>query len=99
MVKHIIIWNFKEELTADERTAAAKKIKDGLEGLIGKVDGLSEIRVNTCPLSSSNGDLMLDSTLTDEAALQGYQVNPNHVKVAEYVRSVMGSRKCFDYII
>lgn len=97
MVKHIIIWNFKEELTADERAVAAAKIKEGIEGLMGQIDGLTEIKVSINPLASSSGDLILDSTFVDEAALKGYQVHPKHVEVATYVRSQVGSRASFDY--
>ena len=97
MVKHVIIWNFKEELTADERKVAAAKIKEGIEGLLGKIDGLTEIKVYTNALESSSGDLILDSTFVDEDALKGYQVHPEHVAVATYVRSQVGSRACFDY--
>lgn len=97
MVKHIIIWNFKEELSESERSEAASKIKEGLEGLKGKIDGLEDIKVNTLPLESSNGDIMLDSTFSDEDALKGYQVNPLHIEVATYVCSKVGARKCFDY--
>ena len=99
MVKHVIIWNFKEELSADEKKVAAAKIKEGIEGLLGKIDGLTDIKVYTNPLASSSGDLILDSTFVDEDALKGYQVNPEHVAVATYVRSQVGSRACFDYEI
>ncbi len=97
MVKHIIIWNFKEEYTPEEKAAHAAKIKAGLEGLAGQIDGLTEIKVYTNPLDSSNGDLMLDSTFVDEDALKGYQSNPKHIEVATFVRSVVGARKCFDF--
>ncbi len=97
MVKHVIIWSFKEELTKEERKSAKIKIKAGLEGLIEKIDGLVEIHVETEPLESSSGDLMLDSLFVDEDALKGYQENPDHIAVATYVRSVMGERKCFDF--
>ena len=97
MVKHIIIWNFKEELSLEEKAEAAEKIKSGLEGLKGQIDGLEEINVYANPLGSSNGDIMLDSTFTDEDALKGYQVNPKHIEVATYVRSKVGDRKCFDF--
>lgn len=97
MVKHIIIWNFKEELSAEERRDAAAKIKLGLEALIEKIDGIVAISVKTAPLSSSNSDLMLDSTFVDEAALIEYRDHPEHLKVATFVRSVMGERKCFDF--
>ena len=99
MVKHIIIWNFKEDLSADERAIAAEKIKTGLEGLIGQIDGLTEIKVFTNPLESSNGDIILDSTFTDESALKAYQVNPKHIEVATFVRSIVGTLKCFDFEI
>jgi len=97
MVKHIIIWNFKEELSESERKEAASKIKEGLEGLKGKIDGLEEIKVYANPFESSNGDIMLDSTFVSEDALKGYQTNPLHIEVATYVRSKVGERKCFDY--
>ncbi len=99
MVKHIIIWNFKEEYTTEQKTEFAKKIKTELEALVGKVDGLTDLKIITNPLDSSNGDLMLDSTLTSAEALAGYQVHPDHVAAATFVRSVMGSRKCMDYEI
>ncbi|MBE7024184.1 MAG: Dabb family protein [Clostridia bacterium] len=99
MVKHVIIWNFKEELTADEKVSAAAKIKAELEGLLGQIDGLTDIKVYTKPLASSSGDLILDSTFVDEEALKGYQVHPAHVEAATYVRSQVGSRACFDYEI
>lgn len=99
MVKHIIIWNFKEEYTQTEKAENAAKIKAGLEGLMGQIDGLTEIKVYTNPLKSSNGDLILDSTFVDEAALKGYQTNPKHVEVAIFVRSVVADRKCIDFEI
>ena len=96
MVKHIIIWNFKDELSAEERADYAAKIKAGLEGLKGVIDGLTDIKVYTEALPSSNGDLMLDSTFVSKEALAGYQTNPEHLKVAAVVRSVTAHRSCFD---
>ena len=96
MVKHIILWQLKEE-TAD-KDAVKASIKAGLEGLKGKIPGLTEIRVITEGLDSSNADLMLDSTFENEKALQGYAVHPDHVAVAEnMVRPNVKSRVCMDY--
>ncbi|MBQ9757930.1 MAG: Dabb family protein [Clostridia bacterium] len=99
MVKHIIIWNFKAEMSESEKLSAFEKIKSGLEGLLGQIDGLCEIKVYGNPLPSSNGDLILDSTFRDEASLNGYQTNPKHVEVATFVRSVVEARKCIDFEI
>ena len=97
MVKHIIIWNFKDEYTLEEKAAYAEKIKSGLENLINLVPGITEIKVETAPLASSTGDLMLDSTFESIDALSAYQTNPHHVEVATFVRSVVKSRACMDY--
>lgn len=97
MVKHVIIWSFKDGLSDDEKKAAATKIKTDIEGLLGQIEGLLDIKIHNVPLASSSGDLLLDSTFTDEAALKAYQVNPKHVAVATYVRSMVGARQCFDF--
>lgn len=98
MVKHVILWTLKDEYSAEEKAKIKQGIKEGLEGLLGKVPGLKEIKVNISPLESSNCDLMLDSTLEDEAALKGYAVHPAHVEVADTkVRPFTASRVCMDY--
>lgn len=97
MVKHIILWKLKAEFNNAE---VKKGVKDGLEGLIGKVPGLLEIKVETNPLDSSNSDIMLYSVFENEAALKGYAVNPKHVYVADtFVRPFTETRACFDYEI
>lgn len=99
MVRHIIIWNFKDDLSDEDKARYAAEIKTGLEGLMGRIDGLTEIRVYTEGLPSSNGDLMLDSTFASKEALEGYQSDPEHLKVAAVVRSVTAHRSCFDMMI
>lgn len=98
MVKHIILWTLKEELSVEEKAQVKAGIKEGLEGLKGKIPGLLEIKVQTEGLSSSNVDVMLDSSFTDEEALKGYAVHPEHVAVADgKVRPYTASRACLDY--
>lgn len=75
-------------------------MKKELEGLKGKVPGLIDIVIRTQPLASSNAEVMLDSTLEDEAALKGYAVHPEHVRVADtFVRPYTQVRMCMDYEI
>ena len=96
MVKHIIIWQLKEEANTSEVKAG---IKQGLEGLAGVIPGLIEIKVMINPMESSNGDVMLYSVFESEEALKGYAVHPEHVKVADnLVRPYTKPRACFDYI-
>ena len=99
MVKHVILWNLKDEFSEEEKSEIKAGIKEGLEGLMGKIPGLLYIRVNISPLASSNCDLMLDSSFEDEASLKGYAVHPAHVAVADgKVRPFTKSRVCMDYV-
>ena len=101
MVKHIILWRLKDELSAEEKAKVKQDIKAGLEGLAGRIPGLLSIEVNIDGrLDSSNADVMLDSTFVDEAALKAYAVHPEHVAVADgKVRPYTSLRTCLDYIV
>ena len=101
MVKHIIIWTLNPDLTETEKATVKAGIKEGLEGLVGKVPGLISVNVQISGrLASSNADVMLDSTLESEEALKGYAVHPDHVAVANTkVRPYTVQRACLDFEI
>jgi hypothetical protein len=99
MVKHIILWTLRPELTEEEKKTVKAGIKEGLEGLVGKVPGLLDVKVHIDGrLASSTADVMLDSTLESEAALKGYAKHPEHVAVANSkVRPYTAQRSCLDF--
>lgn len=98
MVKHIILWQLKDELEGARKDEVKKGIKEGLEGLHGVIPGLFDIKVYTDGLPSSNADVMLDSSFENEEALKAYAVHPSHVKVAdENVRPFTKTRSCLDF--
>lgn len=98
MVKHIIVWTLKDEYSDSEKAEIKKGIREGLEGLKGKVPGIVDITVHTEGLESSSGDLMLDSSFESVEALNGYTVHPAHVEVAtSKVRPFVKIRSSFDY--
>lgn len=100
MVKHVILWQLKEELSDAEKAAIKAGIKAGLEGLSGQIPGLVEIHVNINALPSSNADLMLDTIFESAEALKGYSTHPAHVAVANSkVRPYYKNRVCLDYEI
>lgn len=95
MVKHIILWKLKDECNT---IAVKQAMKEQLEGLVGKVPGLIEMKIQIDGLKSSNADVMLYSVLENEDALKGYAVHPDHVFVADtYVRPFTESRLCLDF--
>ena len=97
MVKHIILWKLKDEFNNDEIKMEMKK---SLEGLVGKVPGLIEMKIEINPLDSSNVDVMLYSVLESVEALKGYATHPDHVFVADTkVRPYTAERSCIDFEI
>lgn len=98
MVKHMILWQLKDGLSQEEKQQIKAGIKQGLEGLQGKIPGLLDIHVQIDGLGSSNADVLLDSTFVDEGALKGYAVHPEHVRVADsQVRPYTKTRLCMDH--
>ena len=95
MIRHIVFWNLKEEAEGKNKEQNAAVIREGLEGLVGKIDGLTmaEVRRNINP----NGmDLCLVSEFESKEALEAYQQNPLHIKVKEYVHKVVTDRAVTD---
>ena len=84
MVKHIILWQLKDEYSDAEKADITAGIKASL--------------VNINGLPSSNADSMLDTTFESAEALKGYSKHPAHVAVADSkVRPYYKSRVCLDY--
>ncbi|MEE1048442.1 MAG: Dabb family protein [Clostridia bacterium] len=100
MVKHVILWNLKDEYSEEEKKNIKANIKREIEALQGKIPGLIDIKIYTDGLASSNADLMLDSTLESEEALKAYAIHPDHVAAADgFVRPYTASRSCLDFEI
>lgn len=95
MVKHIIIWKLKDGI---DKKAVSCEIKEQLENLVGKIDGLCEMHILNEPFSSSSGDVMMDSSFESKEALAEYQKNPLHQAVANgVVRPNVDVRLSYDY--
>lgn len=99
MVKHIILWTLNPALTEEEKRTVKAGIKEGLEGLVGKIPGLIDVKVHiNGRLASSTADLMLDCTLENEEALKVYAQHPEHLAVANTkVRPFTAQRACLDF--
>lgn len=97
MVRHIVMWNFVDNIGEEQKLEYIARIKAELEALLGVVDGLLEISVIAPIKESSSFELALNSLLKDDKALAGYQVHPEHLKAASFIKSVTQNRKCIDF--
>ncbi len=95
MVKHVILWNLKEESNTPKVKADMKR---ELEKLVGIVPGLIKMQIAIEPLPTSNADVMLYSELESAEALNGYATHPAHVYVADtFVRPFTKTRTVIDF--
>jgi len=97
MIRHIVMWNYKNGFTEDENKTNAKKVKHELESLTGCIKEIVELRVHINELSTSNMDVLLDSLFENEEALATYKFHPEHQRVAAFIETVLNNRVCMDY--
>ncbi len=98
MVHHIVMWNFKEEISEAERKLRKADMVLHLKELVGKVPGLKTVDFVENPLASSTHDIALVTTLEKPEDVAAYGSHPEHVKVADtYVRPFVKDRACLDY--
>ena len=98
MVRHIVSWNYKDGFSENENRENALKVKNELENLLGKIDGIIELKVCTELLPASNKDVVLSSLFESEEALAAYQIHPAHKRVSAFVGTIMTNRVCIDYL-
>ena len=91
MVKHIVLYTFKEGVDKD---AAIKIIADVLEPLVGKIPGLKHLEVR---LAFNGMDYALYSEFESKAALEAYAVHPLHQEAKTHFFHLLDSRVAADY--
>ncbi len=96
MVRHIVSWNFKPELTESQRQAVREELIPKLHALKDKIPCLTEIKAFCPPLSSSNCDLVLYSEVEEAAHLPEYQNHPEHQAVLPLIKDNFTDRRCVD---
>lgn len=94
MIKHIVMWKLLDENKAEN----AAKIKQMLEGLVGKVDTLVSAEVGIdLAVDADAYDAVLVSTFGSVDDLKAYQVHPLHVEISQFVKTVRTDRKTVDF--
>ncbi|MBQ7330173.1 MAG: Dabb family protein [Oscillospiraceae bacterium] len=91
MVKHIVIYNLKEDV---DKESAVELIRSVLEPLVGKIPGLLYMEIRR----AYNGlDYALYSEFESRDALAGYAKHPLHLEAKQHFFHLLDSRYCTDY--
>ena len=91
MVKHIVLYKFKEGVDPEE---AIKIIDGALTPLVGKIPGLNHLEVR---LAFAGMDYALYSEFESRKALEEYAVHPLHQEAKTHFFHLLDSRVAADY--
>lgn len=96
MIKHLVFWNLKDQAAGADKAANGAIIRERLEGLVGKIEGLNFLQVGA-GVVEGNWDLCLYSEFDDLDALTFYRNHPLHLEVQKFVHEVITERAACDY--
>lgn len=101
MVKHIVMWNLKEEALGKTKAENAQAIKEKLEALKSEISEIKyiEVGVNNKDYAPNNYDVVLITEFESFEALYEYKVHPKHQEAGKFVGEVTESRAAVDYKI
>ena len=92
MVKHIVLYTFKEDV---DKKAAVELIKSVLEPLVGKIPGLLSMQIRAA--YQGGMDYALYSEFESKEALKNYADHPAHLEAKDQFFHMLASRVAADY--
>jgi len=94
MVVHIVTFQFKEE----NKKANIIQVKQMLESLMGAVPTLRSIDVGMNFSKEDRAmDLSIITVFESKVGLEAYAVHPEHLKVVDFIKTVVEYSKVVDY--
>ena len=100
MLKHIVMLRLKENAEGADKAENTQKLKELLEGLVGKIEELVKLEVGINIVEDADApDLVLCTEFQSVGSLSRYAVHPEHVKVVDFIKKVVEERRVVDYHI
>ncbi len=99
MIRHVVIWKFKEKADGYDKNTNLERVKGELEALPTRMPGIIqniEVGINDLD-NGTNYDLILIVDFDDYKALDAFLKHPEHLKVADLVMKVRETRVAVDY--
>lgn len=98
MLKHIVMWRYKDGAEGKSSLEHAQWMKEHLEALVGVVPEIKSLEYGIDTLhtpASYHG--VLTVVVEDADALQRYANHPEHLKIVEVGKKVAETRVVVDY--
>ena len=97
MLKHIVMMNFEDRDDLESTSKTTKKMLLDLQNSISTLKSM-EVGLNFSTRETAF-DLILISDFENEDGLNVYRDHPTHIKVLEYLKTVVSKTAVVDYYI
>ena len=98
MVKHVVAWRLKESAFGNGKAENARRLRDMLLALRGRISGLVRLEVGLDFSATANSaDVVLVSEFESRDALAAYQIHPEHRAVVDFASRIVAERRIVDY--
>ena len=101
MIRHIVMFKFKEEADGKSKMENVLATKAMLEALPAKIPQIlaSQVEIGTEGANPENADLILISDFESLESLNEYIVHPDHKAVGAFMRPLRESRAGIDITV
>ena len=98
MIKHIVMWKFKDYAEGASKQENVLKVKSMLEALPEKIDFIREmhVHINVNPKEGMY-DAVLISAFDSLEDVNNYRVHPEHKKISSFVALIKEDRASVDF--
>ncbi|NDV65856.1 Dabb family protein [Bacteroides sp. 224] len=97
MVKHIVIFKLKEEISNSEKLIMMNKFKEAIEALPAKISVIRKIEVGLNMNPAENWHIALYSEFDSLDDVKVYSTHPEHVAAGKIIADAKENRACVDY--
>ncbi len=97
MIRHVVMWKFKDTAEGRSRTENMELVRDSLYALVPLIPEIKRMEIGfDVSRTDASADIMLLTEFDTLDALKKYAVHPEHLKVADHVRRVAQTRVVLD---
>lgn len=97
MIKHIVLFKLKEDITADDKLVIATEFKRAIEALPAIIPWIRGIEVGVNINENESWHIALYSEFDSLEDLDRYARHPDHVAAAGILADAKEARSCVDY--
>ena len=97
MIRHIVMWSIKDELSNLEKEKAMLEVKTKIEALKPLIKEIVEADILFNITEKEEFDLVLNSVFKTTDDLNSYATHPDHVQVVNEIKGYFAKRAAVDY--